>query len=104
MILLAARVSTRRAELNAEHLTKQLREAAVEQLEQAPEDELWLIADSSDLRKSYAEMMPNLIQVRDLDEQLVLGYRTLNVIGLMPGRRGLLNHRLFSSQAPDFCQ
>jgi len=79
-----------------------LREAAVEQLEQAPEEELWLIADGSDLRKPYAEAMPYLMQVRDLDEQLVPGYRTLNVIGLTPGRRGLLYHRLFSSQAPDF--
>jgi hypothetical protein len=46
--------------------------------------------------------MEYLMQVRDLDEQLVPGYRTLNVIGLTPGRRGLLYHRLFSSQAPDF--
>src|SRR2546430_7561654 len=46
--------------------------------------------------------MPYLMPVRDLDEQLVPGYRTLNVIGLTPGRRGLLYHRLFSSQAPDF--
>ncbi len=75
---------------------------AVEQLEQAPEDELWLIADSSDPRKPSAEVMPYLMQVWDLDEQLVPGYRTLNVIGLTPGRRGLLYHRLLSSQAPDF--
>jgi len=47
-------------------------------------------------------VMAYLMQVRDLDEHLVPGYRTLNVIGLTPGRRGLLYHRLFSSQAPDF--
>lgn len=46
--------------------------------------------------------MPYLMQVRDLDEKLVPGYRTLNVIAVTPGRRGLLYHRLFSSQAPDF--
>jgi hypothetical protein len=102
VIRLASAESTKRSELDADHLTKQLREVAVEQLAQAPEDELWLIADSSDLRKPYAEAMPYLMQVRDLDEQLVPGYRTLNVIGLTPGRRGLLYHRLFSSQAPDF--
>jgi hypothetical protein len=45
--------------------------------------------------------MPYLMQVRDLDEELVPGYRTLNVLGLTPGPRGLLYHRLFSSQAPD---
>src|SRR5258708_7076226 len=102
VIRLATGASTQRSELDAEHLTKRLREVAVQQLEQAPEEELWLIADSSDLRKPYAEVMEYLMQVRDLDQQLVPGYRTLNVIGLTPGRRGLLYHRLFSSQAPDF--
>ncbi len=102
VIRLATGQSTQRSELDAEQLTKRLREVAVEQLEQTPEEDLWLIADSSDLRKPYAEAMPYLMQVRDLDGNLVPGYRTLNVIGLTPGRRGLLYHRLFRSQAPDF--
>ncbi len=102
VIRLATGESTQRSELDAEHLTKRLREVAVEQLAQAPEDELWLIADGSDLRKPYAEAMSYLMQVRDLDKKLVPGYRTLNVIGLTPGRRGLLYHRLLSSQAPEF--
>jgi hypothetical protein len=101
VIRLATGESTQRSELDAEHLTQRLREVAVEQVAQAPEDELWLIAESSDLRKPYAEAMPYLMQVRDLDEQLVPGYRTLNVLGLTPGRRGLLYHRLSSSQAPE---
>jgi len=47
--------------------------------------------------------MPYLMQVPDLDGKgLVPGYRTLNVLGITPGRRGILYHRLFSSQAPDF--
>lgn len=102
VIRLATGQSTKRSELDAEHLTQRLREVAVEQLEQAPEEEVWLIADGSDLRKPYAEAMPDLMQVRDLDGKLVPGYRTLNVIGLTPGRRGLLYHRLFSSQSADF--
>src|SRR5258708_28841551 len=32
---------------------------------------------------------------------LVPGYRTLNVLGITPGRRGILYHRLFRSQAPE---
>src|SRR5260221_171975 len=68
--------STKRSEVDAEHLAKRLREVAVEQLAQAPEEELWLNADSSELRKPSAEAMPYLMQVRDLDEQLVPGYRT----------------------------
>jgi hypothetical protein len=46
--------------------------------------------------------MPYLMQVKDLQGDLVPGYRTINVIGVTPGRRGLLYHHLFSSQAPDF--
>jgi hypothetical protein len=46
--------------------------------------------------------MPRLLQVRDLDEDLGPGSRTLTVIGLTPGRGGLLYHHLFSSQAPGF--
>src|SRR5256886_1494852 len=102
VIRLATGESTQRSEVDAEHLTQRLREVAVEQLAQTPEEELWLIADSSDLRKPYAEAMPYLMQVRDLKQNLVPGYRTLNVIGLTPGRRGLLYHRLVSSQAPEF--
>ena len=58
VIRLAMGESTQRSELDDRHLTARLREVAVEQLEQAPEEELWLIADSSDLRKPYASEMP----------------------------------------------
>ena len=102
VIRLATGESTHRSELDDRHLTARLREVAVKQLEQAPEEEVWLIADGSDVRKPYAEEMPYLMQVRDLEGHLVPGYRTINVIGVTPGRRGLLYHHLFSSQAPDF--
>ena len=46
--------------------------------------------------------MPYLMQVPDLEGNLVPGYHTINVLGVTPGRRGLLYHHLFSSQAPDF--
>ena len=45
----------------------------------------------------------NLFPEGPLDGKgLVPGYRTLNVLGITPGRRGILYHRLFSSQAPGF--
>ena len=103
VIRLASGESTLRSELDAEHLTKQLRENAVEHLSEAPEEELWLVADCCDLRKPYATEMPYLMQVPALEGKgLVPGYRTLNVLGITPGRRGILYHRLFSSQAPGF--
>jgi hypothetical protein len=70
-------------------------------LSATPSDQLWLIADGSDLRKPYAKAMPHLMKVRALDKSLVPGYRTLTVLGLTRQHRGVLYHRLFSS-APDF--
>src|SRR6266516_2652715 len=103
VIRLASGESTLRSDLDAEQLTKQLRESAVEHLSEAPEEELWLVADCCDLRKPYATEMPYLMQVPALEGKgLVPGYRTLNVLGITPGRRGILYHRLFSSQAPGF--
>lgn len=94
--------STKRSLMDAEHLVAALCQRGVEQLSESEADELWLIADPSDLRKPYANEMPDLMQVRDLDGKLVPGYRTLNVLGVTPGRRGILYHRLFSSRAEDF--
>ena len=65
ILRLATGESTKRSQVDAEHLREQLREGAVEQVAQAPEDERWLIADGSDLRKPYAQEMPALMQVRD---------------------------------------
>ncbi|MDQ5854496.1 MAG: transposase [Chloroflexota bacterium] len=103
VLRLATGESTKRSpHLDADHLTAKLRKRAVAQLSSVPADELWLIADGSDLRKPHAHAMPHLMRVKGLDGSLVNGYRTLNVIGLTPQRRGILYHRLFSSQAPGF--
>lgn len=94
--------STKRSQINAEALTAALRKRGIEHLAGADTDEIWLIADGSDLRKPYAREMPELMQVRDLDGKLVPGYRTMNVLGITPSRRGILYHRLFSSKEEDF--
>ena len=96
-------VTTKRSpDLDADHVTAQLRTQAVMHLATAPSDELWLLADGSDLRKPYATAMPDLMQVRDLDGHLVPGYRTLTVLGLTAQRRGILYHHLFTSSAAAF--
>jgi hypothetical protein len=102
VIRLATGESTKRSNLNAEHIVGALCQHGVEHLAESEADELWVIADPSDLRKPYANEMPDLMQVKDLDGQLVPGYRTLNVLGVTPGRRGILYHRLFSSVEEDF--
>src|SRR5947209_18993376 len=58
IIRLATGESTKRSQMDAEQLTAQMRELAVEQLAQTPEDELWLVADGSALRKPSAEEIP----------------------------------------------
>ena len=82
--------STKRSpNLDAAHLTAKLRMRAVEHLATAPADEVWLIADGSELRKPHARDMPSRMRVKDLDGSLVNGYRTLNVLGITPNRRGV---------------
>jgi hypothetical protein len=102
VIRFATGESTKRSQVDAEHLVAALCQRGVAQLGESQADELWVIADQSDLRKPYASEMPDLMQVRDLDGTFVPGYRTLNVLGVTPGRRGILYHRLFSSVAQDF--
>jgi hypothetical protein len=94
--------STQRSTIDAEHLTECLRQRGVDYLTEEEPREIWAILDCSDLRKPYAEEMPDLMEVRDLDGDLVPGYRTVNVLGVVPQRRGLLYHHLFSSQEDGF--
>lgn len=103
IIRMVTGATTKRSpDLDAVHLTAQLRAHALAHLAELPSDELWLIADGSDLRKPYAKEMPHLSRVRALTGGLVNGYQTLSVLGLTEQRRGILYHRLFSSSAPDF--
>ena len=84
---LATGESTQRSQLAATHLTAQLRQRGVAQSASGTGDALWLIADGSELRKPYAHALPALMQVRDLDDDLAPGYRTMNVLRVLPGRR-----------------
>lgn len=102
VIRLAKGESTKRSQLDADSLTERLRSRGLAELAESDTTELWLMCDGSDLRKPYAEMMPDLMQVKDLDGTLVPGYRTLNILGVTPKRRGILYHRLFSSAEAAF--
>ena len=94
--------STTRSQIDAESLTAKLREQGVAHLSESESEELWLILDPSDLRKPYAREMETLMKVRNLNGDMVPGYRTVNVLGVTPGRRGILYHRLFSTEEEDF--
>lgn len=94
--------TTKTSDLDADHLIERLQARGVEQLRD--DDEIWVIIDPSELRKPYAKEMPDLMRVRALKgEGTIPGYRTINVLGVgKGGRRGILYHRLFTSQAEDF--
>jgi hypothetical protein len=94
--------TTRRSALDPDAIFAALREIGLARLQDT--DHLWLILDGSDLRKPHAQCMEALQRGRPLaGGGLVPGYPTLTVLGLGgAGRRGLLYHRLYSSQAEDF--
>ncbi len=94
--------TTKRTDLDPDDLVQRLQARGVAQL--ADEAAIWVALDGSDLRKPHAQTMDHLQWVKPLHGAgLVPGYRTLNALGIgTSGRRGLLYHRLFSSQAPAF--
>jgi hypothetical protein len=92
--------SVQRSDLSEEKLTEALQNAALAQLQ--GQEEVWMVLDSTDLRKPHAEQMEALMMVRDLEGRLVPGYRVLNALAITPGARGLLYHRLFSSEEDGF--
>jgi len=93
--------STQRSAVDAESVTRVLREQAAARLREEPE--LTLVLDGMELRRAGAESQEHLMRVKALDGGLVNGYRSLNVLGMGEGEaRGLLYHRLFSSSEPGF--
>lgn len=93
--------TAKRSDLDPDRLSARLQAAGVARLRGEPH--LWLVFDGSDLRKPHAREMEHLQRVRTADGTgLVPGYATLNAIGMAPGKRGLLFHKLFSSTQPGF--
>jgi hypothetical protein len=93
--------TTKRATLDPDDLVARLQALGVERLRGEPH--LWVVLDGSDLRKPHATAMEHLQRVRKADGTgTVPGYATLNALGIAPGKRGLLFHKLFSSTEPGF--
>lgn len=93
--------STQRSDLDAESVTRVLREQGVSSLQD--EAELTLVLDGMELRRAGAESQEHLMRVKALDGSLVNGYRSFNVLGMgQDEARGLLYHHLFSSTEPGF--
>ena len=93
--------TTKRSDLDPEHVTGVLRAQGAAALRAEPE--LTLVLDGMELRRPEATAQAHLMRVKALDGHLVNGYRRFNVLGLGEGdAHGLLYHQLFSSNAPGF--
>jgi hypothetical protein len=92
--------STQRSRLDADNVTNILREQGVANLRAEPE--LELVLDGMELRRPGAHAQEYLMSVKALDGSLVNGYRSFNVLGMGQEARGLLYHKLISSNTPDF--
>lgn len=92
--------STKRSRLDADSVTTVLREQGVANLR--GEAELELVLDGMELRREGAHAQEYLMSVKALDGRLVNGYRSFNVLGMGKEARGLLYHKLFSSNTPEF--
>jgi hypothetical protein len=92
----------RSPDLDPDHLTATLREQTLARLRAQAPAEVWLILDGSELRKPTAHALPYLDKVPALDGHLVPGYWTLNVIAVVPGYRGVLYQRVYSTHEPGF--
>jgi len=90
----------KRSALDEGQMREALQQAGARRL--AGAKEVWVALDTSDLRKPHAAEMEALMEVRDLQGRLVRGYRVINALGITPGARGLLYHRLFSSTEAGF--
>jgi hypothetical protein len=97
---MAAGDSTKRSQLDAESVTRVLREQGVAALR--AEEALELVLDGMELRRPGAHAQEYLMSVKALDGSLVNGYRSFNVLGMGREARGLLYHQVFSSHLPDF--
>jgi hypothetical protein len=102
VIRMAKGESTQRSQLDGEHLLEVLRGEAVRELEELEADGLWLILDGSAVRKPHAQAMPDLMRVPALTGGTVPGYGTMNVLGMVPGWRRVLYHRLYTSREEGF--
>lgn len=66
--------------------------------------EVFLIHDPSDIRKPHSHKTENLGKVRDLENNIINGYSSYNVVAIMSNDKSvnLLSHRSYSNKEPRF--
>jgi uncharacterized membrane-anchored protein YitT (DUF2179 family) len=77
---MAGEESTKRSQVDAEHDTEVLREVGVANLLEEPE--LTLVLDGMELWREGSQQQEYLMRVKALDDRLINGYRSFNVLGM----------------------
>lgn len=91
---------TKRSRLTEESIVNRIRESTVDRLskECTDNDEIWVAWDESE----FSSEMQDLMKVRSLNDSLVNGYRMFFGLAMIPGCKGVLHQRVFSSSEDRF--
>lgn len=86
------------SDLDEEIINGTLTANAIQKLKKEPE--IYLIHDPSDIRKPYSKKSENLGKVRDLNNNIINGYSSHNVVAITPSAKEvhLLSHEAYSNK------
>jgi len=90
------------SDIAPELMNGSLQEEALKKI--SDKSELYLIHDPSDVRKPHSRKSENLGKVRDLNGNVINGYSTHNIVGVIPNDKAVypLFHESYSNKDPKF--
>lgn len=91
-------------ELSCEKIIHVLKASSISQLKEQGKAQIYLLHDPCDIRKPHSEKLEDLGIVRDLDGNLISGYRSMNTIALTPGQMqvSLMDHVVYSNRSEQY--
>lgn len=90
------------SDLNEELVNDSLMGEAIKKL--SAQKEVYLLHDPSDIRKPHSSKTEHIGKVRDLNNQIINGYSSHNIVAVTPKDKTvhLLSHQLYSNKDPRF--
>jgi hypothetical protein len=90
------------SDLDEEIINDTLTASAIQKLRNEPE--IYVIHDPSDIRKPYSKKSENLGEVRDLNNNIINGYSSYNMVAITPHSKEihLLSHDVYSNKDARF--
>lgn len=92
----------KKSAISSEKINDSLFESCESELQQC--ENLTLIHDPSDIRKPYSKSLEKIGKVRDLKSNIINGYSTHNIVGVVEKDKSvhLLSHRSYSNKDDNF--